>query len=157
MDMREARRIFFDYDGYYFHMDRELPRHQMESIRANVTPEIRAAWMEELTERALRTLTEEGNSRSIYVFNYHSLYGHLESIMKSELHGSWWQRCAFLEDLLRYVDGCKKGGCDASLIDTALRKVVLEADRIRRRVRAKDSVERVEKVLADAKGRLDRG
>jgi len=154
MDIEEAKQIFSRFDGFYFHMDRELPRDQLIAIREIVTPEMESAWIEELTIEKLRTLSEAGNQSVIYFLRGHSDYRFLNELLTVGPIGVFRQQCAFLENLLQYVDECDQGGYAPSLIDTALRTIISEAERIRRRVRAKKSIERVEEIVADAKARL---
>ncbi len=58
IDMHEAKKLFFQYDGSRFSMSRDGV--EADYLNAGVPPEAEAAWLRELTQDKLRLLSQEG-------------------------------------------------------------------------------------------------
>jgi hypothetical protein len=152
MDREEARSLFFAYDGSTFYMSRDGVE---EAYRgAGVPPEVQSAWLEDLTEIKLRDLRQRGNWRVLHFLNHHADHGHIATVVKAEPKGLLWERCAFLEELLAYAR--EQAGGEPSLVVQAVRRVVVESDRLLGRVRSKASIDRIRAILVRARQTFDR-
>jgi hypothetical protein len=69
-----------------------------------VPSEVEAGWFDELLQERLSWLTQPGNWRTISFLNLHVRSEYLDEITSAEPMGEWWERCAFLEETLRYVE-----------------------------------------------------
>jgi hypothetical protein len=154
MDREEARRLFFAYDGSTFYMSRDGLEEEYRGAR--VPPEVESAWLEELTDMKLRDLHRSGNWRVLHFLNQHANHGHLATLLGAEAKGLLWERCAFLEELLLYARACGKAGCEPSLVGQAVRRVVVESDRLLDRARSKASTDRIQAILVQARQTLNR-
>jgi hypothetical protein len=154
MDLIEAKRLFFAYDGSYFYMTRDGVQ---EAYReAGVPPEVESAWLDELTQVKLQALRRKGNWWALYFLNRRDDHRHLAVVLEAEPMGVLWERCAFLEQLLKYARGCEKAGVEPSMVAQAVRKVVVESERLLRRARSKASIDRIQAILTQARHDLDR-
>jgi hypothetical protein len=149
MDLQAARKLYFDFDGFHFHMTRD--GREADYRKAGVSPEVEAAWLEELKREKLGLLSKKGNWSVVYFFLMHADLGHLADFVQAEPRGVLWERCSFLETLLTYAGEVKKAGRDPALVSQAARKASIEAERLLRRARADRSVERVRAILAQAR------
>lgn len=148
MNMREAKKLYFDFDGFHFHMTRE--GRMADYLKAGVPPEVEAKWLEELKREKMGLLSQKGNYRVVYFFLMHSDLGHLADFLQAEPRGVLWEQCSFLETLLAYAARVKKAGGDLALVSQAAREAICEAERLLRRVRAVKSVGRVRAILEQA-------
>ncbi len=106
MDLIEAKRLFFAYDGSYFYMTRDGVQ---EAYReAGVPPEVESAWLDELTQVKLQALRRKGNWSALYFLNRRDDHRHLAVVLEAEPMGVLWERCAFLEQLLKYGAGARR-------------------------------------------------
>src|ERR1700679_3501078 len=147
--MKEAKGLFFRYDGSRFYMSRDGV--EADYLNAGVAPEAEAAWLRELTQDKLRLLAQEGNWWVLRFLNYHADTGHLAEVVQADPKGKLWQRCAFLEEFLAYTNRVKNAGGDPSLVSLAFRKANVEAERLFTRARAEDSIQRVRAVMVQAR------
>ncbi len=153
MDMNEARRLFFEYDGSCFYMSRNGVEDQYR--QAGVPPETESEWLKELTLIKLDLLSQKGNWSVLHFLKHHADHGHLNHVLHAEPKGALWERCAFLELMLDYARGCKKAGGDPSLVAQAIRKVIVESERLLRRARSESSIGRVRAIVTQAQRMLD--
>ncbi len=153
MDTQEAKKLFFQYDGSLFYMSRDGV--DADYLKAGVPQEAETAWFRELTQDKLRLLSREGNWSVLHFLNSHADIGHLAEVVQADPKGKLWQRCAFLEEFLAYTSKVKKAGGDPSLVSRAIRKAVAEAERLFKRARAEDSIQRVRAVIVQARQLLD--
>jgi hypothetical protein len=153
MDMQEAKKLFFQYDGSLFYMSRDGV--EADYLKAGIPPEAETAWLMELTQDKLRLLSQEGNWIVLHFLNDHEDIGHLAEVVQADPKGKLWQRCAFLEQFLAYTKKVKRAGGDPSLVSGAIRKAIVEAERLLKRARAEDSIQRVRAVMVQARQFLD--
>lgn len=153
MDLDDARKLFFDYDGSRFYMSRDGVESSYEE--ACVPREVEATWLEELTRDKLGLLAREGNWAVLHFLNHHSDFRHLAEILSARPLGMMWQKCAFLEKLLAYARSVGRVGGDRPLVAQAARKAVVEAERLLKRARSAESIARVRGVLAEARLMID--
>ena len=153
MDMKEARAVFMRYDGCQFYMSRDGV--EADYVSAGVPLEVEAVWLRELFREKLQLLTLDGNWRVLRFLNVHSEVGHLAEVVPAEPKGKLWERCAYLEQLLRYTEKVKQAGVDMDLVVQAAHKAVGEGERLLKRAKSRDSIRRVQDVLAQAR-RLER-
>ncbi len=149
MDMHEAKKLFFRYDGSRFYMSRDGV--EGDYLNAGVPPEAEAAWLKELTQDKLRLITQDGNWWVLHFLNYHADTGHLAEVVQADPKGKLWQRCAFLEEFLAYTNKVKRAGGDPSLVSRAVRKAIVEGERLLKRSKSDDSIRRVQAVLVQAR------
>jgi hypothetical protein len=71
--------------------------------------------------------------------------------MGSSCKGLLWERCAFVAKLLAYTHWVKMAGSDWSLVSQAVRKAIVEAERLLKRSKSANSIRRVQTVLVQAR------
>jgi hypothetical protein len=148
MDLQEAEELFRRYDGSRFFMSRD--GREEEYREAGVPREIEAGWLEQLKLDRLRLLSQEGNWQVLAFFLHHSDLGRLADFIQAEPRGRLWERCAYLEMLLRYASEAMRAGRDPDLVPRAVRKAILEAERLLKKARADASIGRIRDVLDQA-------
>lgn len=148
MNIQEAKNLFCRYDGSRFGMWREGVEEAY--LQARVPPELETLWLDELKSEKLRQLSQKGNRHVIWFFQHHSDLGHLADFIAAEPRGMLWERCSFLERLLEYTRAVHTARRDDVLVPQAVRKVVVEAERLLKRARSEASIKRVREVLAEA-------
>jgi hypothetical protein len=149
MDMQEAKKLFFQYDGSRFYMSRDGV--ESDYLKAAVPPGVEATWLEELKRDKLRHLSRRGNWQVLHFFLHHADLGHLGDFVQAEPAGMLWERCSYLEQLLEYAGEVTKVGRDPTLVAQAVRKATLEAERLLKRAKSDDSTRRVRAVLHQAR------
>ena len=86
--------------------------------KMNISKETEAIWLEELTSRKIESLNLPGNWSAIHFFIHHGDLQRIENIMAVTPKGKLWEKCAFLEEFLKYlsivdesssVSTCEKG------------------------------------------------
>jgi hypothetical protein len=147
MTLREAKKIFFEYDGSRFYMSRDGV--ETAYVNAGVPPKTEAAWLEKLTQQKLAALQLKGNWAAIHFLAHHGDYGHLAQIVAVEPKGLLWERCTFLEEMLAYVRGCI-GYVDGLLVGQAIDRVIEEASRLMLKARSQASQSRIEQIARDS-------
>jgi Pyruvate/2-oxoacid:ferredoxin oxidoreductase delta subunit len=148
MRLRDAKRVFFEYDGSRFYMSRD----GVESRYANagIPPSTEAAWLEELTQQKLAALQAKGNWRTVHFLEHHGDCRYLAEVVAVEPKGALWERCAFLEELLRYARGCVS--CVGVLpVRKAIDRVIEQANRLLPKAKSEASQARIEQLLLIAK------
>ena len=101
MNLSEAKKIFFQYDGSLFYMSRDGVDRQYAKM--NIPKETEAIWLEELTSKKVESLKSNGNWSAIHFFIHHGDHHHIENIMAVTPKGKLWEKCAFLEELQKYI------------------------------------------------------
>jgi hypothetical protein len=151
-DLTRARELFFDYDGSGFYMSRDGVDAEYE--RSGVPPEVERAWLEDLTAKKLELLTAPGNWAVVSFLLHHGDTRYLPRLVEAKPLGVFWQRCAYLEDLLKYVNRCSSEHGAADL-RAATEYVLNEARLLARRVRSARSLARVSALVEAAEQGLD--
>lgn len=108
--MDRARELFFRYEGSGFYMSRDGVDAQYR--RYTVPPELEQRWRNELTAQKIAALRRPGT----WSTQYYALYylrqrddtRFLPEAMRAEPGGEFWQRCAYLEQLLGYAGQCAR-------------------------------------------------
>lgn len=149
-EMNAARELFFQYDGSLFYMSRDGADRVYASY--GVPPSTESEWLAELTARKLAALGSDGNWWVLNFLVDHGIDGHLDEALAVKPLGKLWERTAFLEFLLRYVDVCRETA-DRQTIDTAIDFVVAEGNKLLRACRSNRTRARVEKAIASAESR----
>jgi hypothetical protein len=122
-----------------------------EYLALAVPASVSAAWLQELTEKHLSKLSADGNWWSVYVFGHHADYRHVAAVLGSEPRGQHWERCAFLETMLRYVnEAASQGLATADQVEDARRLATRESDQLYRRARSDASRSRVDEIRRSA-------
>jgi hypothetical protein len=147
--LSRARELFFEFDGSGFYMWHEGVDAEFE--RLAVPPEVRAAWLRELTAARLAVAAEPGNWRVVHFLDHHGDYAHVQLLVDTPPRGALWEQCAFLEELLRYVgNAAQRGLATAAQVEAAAGAVAAHARGIRRRCRSEGSRRRVDAIVAAA-------
>jgi hypothetical protein len=121
--MNAARELFFQYDGSLFYMSRDGADRVYASY--GIPRSTERQWLAELTARKLAALGSDGNWRVLNFLVGHRIDGHLDEVLAVKPLGKLWERTAFLEFLLAYVDVCR-ATADRETIDTAIEFVIAE-------------------------------
>ncbi len=100
-DEARARELFFAYDGSEFFMSRDGADAEYTALKVPKTLE--RVWMRELTDKLLAALDQPGNWKTIYLLSHHWDFSHVREVLKARPKGVWWERVAYLENLLDYV------------------------------------------------------
>lgn len=148
-DLEAARRLYFAYDGSAFHMWHDGVDREYQSF--NVPADVEAGWLRELTERYVAALDQPGNWKSVYFFVHHSDLRHLDKVATATPQGVFWEKCAFLEQVLAYANSCSVNE-PPSRIHEVHRAVAHDARRLARGIRNTESVQRVERIKQRAEG-----
>ncbi len=146
-DLEAARELYFRYDGSRFYMSRDGVEQQYLEYR--VPPALEADWLAELTADKVAELDQRGNWRSVNFFWSHRDPCHLPLVAATAPKGVFWEKCAYLEHLLRYVDQCADHYSTSELSDVC-DFVTEHARRLRRSVRAESSVKRASRIVDQA-------
>lgn len=149
MDLREAKELFFRYDGSRFFMSRDGV--EAEYLGAKVPARVEAEWLTELKRAKLHLLSRAGDWTALSFFLHHADFGHLAEAVRADPNGPLWPRCVFLGQLLDYASGARRTGCDPSLVSGAVRKVIADAERLLSRARSEGSIGRIEELLIRAR------
>ena len=155
-DLERARRLFIRFDGSRFYMSRDGVIEEYE--RYGVPPELEGSWLQELTDVHLAEIGSANGWRTVDFLLQHVMLDRLEQLLSPPPSGVLWQRCAYEEELLRYLDRCGDGQVagpvraplcySADVLEEGLARVETNAQALHRRVRAERSVARVDKLLA---------
>ena len=94
--------MFLAYDGSHTYMGRDGVRD--EYLSNGVPAEIEQQWRDELDEKRRAAITEPGNWQSVSYFQHHGDHTHLQEILDAGPLGEWWERCAYLETTLGYIE-----------------------------------------------------
>jgi hypothetical protein len=151
-DLTRARELFFDYDGSRFYMSRDGVDAEYE--RSGVPPEVERAWLEDLTAKKLGLLAAPGNWSVVSFLVHHGDTRHLARLVETKPLGVFWQRCAYLEGLLEYVERCS-GTYDPGVLRAAVEHVRDQATALGPRVRSPSALARVASLVTAAERRLD--
>jgi len=148
-DFSAAQELFFQHDGSRFYMS----RNDVEDVYAayGVPTELEARWLEELTEQKLGLLQTPGNWRSIHFFVDQRDCRELTAVLHAKPLGVLWQRIAFVEEQLSYVEMCGGEGSDLSASRAGIRQVLANAHDLRRSCRSDRSRSRVDRLIAKAR------
>jgi hypothetical protein len=126
--MEGARELFFKYDGSRFYMSRDGV--EDDYLRYSVPKHLETQWLEELTAAKLNMLETSGNWLVVHFLSSHSDTRHLARLTRATPRGEFWQRCAYLEELLRYVKMCAHAGAINEIQMREAAEYVLEQARI---------------------------
>jgi hypothetical protein len=156
----EARQMYFRYLGSSFYMNRAGESKALfDSYR--VPEDVLRQWAVELKAQQLARLNQPGNWWVLNFLHHHSYLGHLADIVAQPPRGRLWERCAYLERLLKYADRCADQNYQRpgpnyppSQLWAALEHVILAAERLLRVARAARSIDRVERIIDGARRRL---
>ncbi len=103
-DLSAARDLFFKHDGSRFYMS----RNDMEAVYAayGVPEELERDWLIELTEQKVASLQSPGNWWTIHFLLDHRDCRYAGDVLQARPLGVLWQRIAFVEEQLEYVEMC---------------------------------------------------
>jgi hypothetical protein len=105
-DFSAARDLFFKHDGSRFYMS----RNDMEAVYAayGVPEELEREWLSELTKQKLASLQSPGNGWTIHFLLDHRDCRYAGDVLEARPLGVLWQRIAFVEDQLQYIEMCNR-------------------------------------------------
>lgn len=144
MNLSNAKELFFRYDGSLFYMYRDGV--EKDFLNLQIPESLLAEWLEELTNSKLKQLNSPGNWSVIDFLIHHGDHRFFDQITKAKPLGKFWEKCAFLEDQVEYVKACRRkhqGHHHFKVFGNILE----EARSLRKRVRAANSVDRVESLI----------
>ena len=118
--LESAKQIFFRYDGSRFYMSRDGLEEAY--LQARVPAQIEAAWLAELTDQKVDALGKPGNWSIVHFLTHHGDFRHTRALLDAEPKGKLWERVAFLEELVRYIQSGPHE-LRSSFRDAFLRKV----------------------------------
>jgi hypothetical protein len=145
--MDAAREMFFRYDGSRFYMSRDDCEATYASFEVPESTE--REWIEELTALKIAALGAAGNWRVLNFLVNHRLEGHLNEVIAAKPLGKLWERTAFLEFLLSYVEVCRASAAHET-IERGIDVVIAEGNRLLPVCRSDRSRSRVGAVIAAA-------
>lgn len=105
-DLDAAKALFWAHDGSTFHMSRGDVGALERFRRFGVSPDVQADWLRELTAEKLVKLSELGNMMVVSFLLHHGDTAYMSELVAQAPLGTVRERCAYLEDLLRYIDRC---------------------------------------------------
>jgi hypothetical protein len=147
-DFSVAKDMFFRHDGSRFYMS----RNDVESayLAYGVPEELERKWLGELTEQKLELLQSPGNWWSIDFLLHHRDGRFLRDALSARPLGVLWERIAFVEDQLKYVEMCFRDGPDARQPSTGVEQVLNNARAVLRSCRSDATRARVNQLIAKA-------
>jgi hypothetical protein len=162
-ELAAARSLFFGHDGSAFFMDMDSVRAQFQAYR--VPDAVLAEWERERLSRRLAALDAAGNWRTVHSLCHHGHLQYLPRLLATAPSGRLWECCAYLEELLKYLDDCAAAssgepGSGRAVTYTpadlrsALQTVISRAEALRGRPRSAKGHARVQAIIAHAQARL---
>ena len=124
--MDAAKDLFFRYDGSWFYMSRDGV--DREYAAYNIPRSTEKLWLKELTTKKLAALGDSGNWRVIHFLIHHADFAHLPEILAVSPVGKLWERCAFLEKLLKYLAECRERTLFGEQVEEGYARVVSLAE-----------------------------
>ena len=144
--LSEARELFFRYDGSRFFMSRDDQERRYAEY--GVPQSVERAWLAELTAQKLALLDKPGNYWVISFLWGHGNTNHLSKLIAAEPLGRLWERIAYLEELLQYIDRCRTAGEADEHIVASLDVVHQRAENLLRAGRSDRTRRRILKVIS---------
>lgn len=143
-----ARDLFFQHDGSRFNMS----RNDLEAtyLAYNVPKEFESLWLSELTEQKLALLQSPGNWWSIFFLRSHQDCRHLSDVLQARPLGLLWQRIAFVEEQLAYVEMCRRRASGIGDSGAAIDRVLANTRALRSSCRSDRTRRRVDQLVAKA-------
>jgi len=102
--MDRARELYFKYDGSGLYMSRDGV--EDEYRRYSVPKDLEKQWLEELTTTKLDMLESTDYWHVVNFLLNHRDTRHLPRLLHVKPHGKFGHRCAYLENLLLYIEMC---------------------------------------------------
>jgi hypothetical protein len=159
VELEEAKEIYFQYQGSTFFMTRDGVDYTMF---LEVPHEVLTEWDAEIKDLELAKLGLPGNVEALSFLAHHGYFEHLGDVLATPPLGRLWQRCAYLEQLLIFLDCCSDDRYpppnvryEPQTLWAALEWVIAQAAVVRRRARSKASYARVDRIVAEAQSRLE--
>lgn len=156
VDYKNAKKLFFDYDGSRFYMSRD---DVVDSyIQAQVPPQIEAQWLAELKVEKLAALEEPGNWKTVYFLQHHGMYDCEQMVLQADPKGTLVERIIYLEVLLDYLRQYPPLPSHAlKVISSSVRQKLVERAWTELRVaRSKEMKKRINDLLRRAGKDVDR-
>ncbi len=154
MNIAQAKEYFIQCDGLHFHMSREDHEAWKGYLQLNISTATEALWLAELTALKLRLLKSPGNFMIVSFLLDHEDFRYLDEVAVVPPCGSFYEKCAYLEAMLEYVHGCR-GIYHKSQLKAVVETIANHANLLRRRLRAKSSLMRVD-AIAETVARLSK-
>jgi hypothetical protein len=143
-----ARKIFFDYEGSRFYMSWDGV--DVEYERYSVPQQLERKWLEELTASRLDMLDRSGNWRVVHFLWHHGDSRHLARLIQAKPLCAFWERCAYLEELVVYIRMCSPTYAIAD-IHRAVAYVLGQAQSLERVAPDEKFGERVRRLIRSAR------
>jgi hypothetical protein len=153
MNLSEAKKIFFQYDGSLFYMSRDGADSQYAEM--NIPKETETLWLEELTSEKVESLKSSGNWHAIHFFINHDDHRHVENIMAVTPKGELWEKCAFLEEFLKYLS-ILETTFSISVREKALKYILEHSNSLLLSGRSNDSRKRILAIINDVNYHLSK-
>jgi hypothetical protein len=149
--LEEAKRLFMNYDGSRFYMSRDGVEQKYRDY--HIEPTIEQEWLGELERKRLAQLHDNPNWMTVYFFINRRDYRYLDRFLEAEPLGSFAERCAYLNTLLKGVDWAyfQERTLEKQRVLDACSYVRRWYPEIRRVVRSKSSIQFVDRVLENAR------
>jgi hypothetical protein len=143
-----AKELFFNHDGSRFNMS----RNDLEATYAayNVPEQLERQWLSDLTMHKLQLLQSPGNWWSIHFLLSHRDCGHLSDVLQARPIGVLWQRIAFAEEQLSYVEMCTRHGRDVGDANAGIDRALANARALLRSCRSNRTRGRVNQLVVRA-------
>jgi hypothetical protein len=160
---RAAREMYFHYLGSSFYMSRDgaIGEIQARFDSCQVPEDVIRQWSVELKAQQLASLNQPGNWCVLGFLEHHSYLEHLAEVIAQPPLGRLWEKCAYLEQLLTYIDRCVGQTNDGRAphypprqLWSALDHVIPEAERLIRGARASSSIDRANQIAENTRKRL---
>lgn len=148
MAIKNARKLFFEYDGSRFYMSRDGVENEYRQY--GVSSELEIQWLEELTQQKLEKFREDGYWGVIHFLQHHHKHQYLELLLTVQPKGTLSEKCAFFEGLVRYIKDVPKNLASIDHRLAAYQHVVVASKKMLRRARAKASRDRIQALIQTA-------
>ena len=143
-----ARELFFEHDGLRGAMAQNGVL--ADYVAFEVPEELERQWLKDLTAAKVSALKSPGNWWSVHFLVSHRDCSHLTDVLKTKPLGVLWQRIAYVEEQLSYVEMCARRLSHVSDATAAIEQVLTNCLDLRRSCRSDRSKHRVDQLAVKA-------
>lgn len=147
MNHSRAKQLFFEYAGSRFYMSRNGVEDEYNLL--DVPSDVENQWLKELTDAKLQLLDDRGNWKIVQYLLHHGETRHWSRLRSVSPLGVFWEKCAYLEELLKYLKLCHPLA-DIAMNSEMCDSLLESADRLKTRVRSSESISRVDQLITSA-------
>jgi hypothetical protein len=149
----DARALFFAYEGSTFYMSRDGRDREFAAMQ--VPQALQQRWLNEMKAERLAALGDPGGWRSVSFLLHHSVSGHLQTVLGHVPLGKPWERTAYLELAVKYVEQCaSKAEVGAADRRRALRAIQACAGELQREYRMRGQQDRLARLSQEIDERM---